>query len=69
MNNDLIRKILVYMRESGANITPLKTRDIADAMNMDIYRARYYLYKLQFLAFVESDGTGKGRSIRWRLIR
>lgn len=69
MSENLVEKILLYMQTSGADIMPLKTRTIADAMGISVYRARYYLYELQSQALIESDNAGRGQSLHWRLIR
>ncbi|EFO2360613.1 hypothetical protein KP831_003738 [Escherichia coli] len=64
---DCYEKIIRFMEEQNASITPLKTREIADGCAMSVYAARYYLQKLSKLHVVGSDRVGKGSAVRWYL--
>ncbi|HAV9304580.1 hypothetical protein GP721_22815 [Enterobacteriaceae bacterium TzEc077] len=63
------RKVLLSHRSSHrlSSLFPLKTREIADGCNMSVYAARYYLQELSKLYLVESERSGRGKSIRWYL--
>nr|WP_254888698.1 FaeA/PapI family transcriptional regulator [Salmonella enterica] len=61
--------ILHYMSKKNATVRPLKTREIADSINVSVYAARHYLRELSDRNLVEADGEGKGQVIRWYLIK
>lgn len=69
MSVDIYDAILRYMSEKNATVRPLKTREIADGINMSVYSARHYLRELSDRNLVEADGKGKGQVIRWYLIK
>lgn len=61
-------KILHFMEENNASISPLKTREIADGCEMSVYLALYYLRELKRQHIVEPDRSGKGSAIYWYLV-
>lgn len=69
MSADMYDTILIYMNENKATVRPLKTREIADGINVSVYAARHYLRELSDRNLVEADGEGKGHIIRWYLIK
>ncbi|HBA5267384.1 TPA: hypothetical protein J8124_005049, partial [Escherichia coli] len=40
---DMYDKIIRFMEERNATVSPLKTREIADGCEMSVYLALYYL--------------------------
>ncbi|MBS5710456.1 MAG: hypothetical protein KHW74_10765 [Veillonella sp.] len=58
---DVYDKIIRFMEERNASVSPLKTREIADGCEMSVYLALYYL-------IVEPDRSGKGSAIYWHLV-
>lgn len=66
--HDYYKKIIRFMEERNAYISPLKTREIADGCEMSVYLALYYLKKLNRHRMVEPDRSGKGSAICWHLV-
>ncbi|MCX2092455.1 FaeA/PapI family transcriptional regulator, partial [Escherichia marmotae] len=44
--SDCYEKIIRFMEERNASVSPLKTREIADGCEMSVYLALYYLREL-----------------------
>ncbi|EEZ5762548.1 hypothetical protein JW634_001883 [Escherichia coli] len=65
---DTYEKIIRFMEEQNASITPLKTREIADGCEMSVYLALYYLRELNRQHIVEPDRSGKGSAVYWHLV-
>ncbi|EKK2708210.1 hypothetical protein OP981_001310 [Escherichia coli O121] len=65
---DCYEKIIRFMEERNASVSPLKTREIADGCEMSVYLALYYLRELHRQHIVEPDLRGKGRAIFWYLV-
>ncbi|WP_262824963.1 FaeA/PapI family transcriptional regulator [Escherichia coli] len=61
-------KIIRFMEERNATVSPLKTREIADGCEMSVYLALYYLRELNRQHIVEPDRSGKGGAISWYLV-
>lgn len=61
-------KIIRFMEERNATVSPLKTREIADGCEMSVYLALYYLRELNRQHIVEPDRSGKGSAIYWYLV-
>lgn len=61
-------KIIRFMEERNATVSPLKTREIADGCEMSVYLALYYLRELNRQHIVEPDRSGKGSAIYWHLV-
>ena len=57
---DVYDKIIRFMEERNASVSPLKTREIADGCEMSVYLALYYLRELNRQHIVEPDRSGKG---------
>ncbi|STB68617.1 FaeA-like protein [Citrobacter freundii] len=68
MKENIYDQIILFMKQSGAEVTPLKTRKIADGVGLTTYRALYHLNKLHTRALVEPDNRGRGNVIRWYLV-
>lgn len=47
--------------------SPVKTREIADAIDLTIYQARQQMEYLNQFGVVERVTSGKGRATLWRL--
>ncbi len=61
--------IVAFMMSAEANIRPVTTRDVAEALDVTVYQARDYLNDMYERRLVERDeGNQTGRSLRWRLI-
>lgn len=65
---DVYDKIIRFMEERSASVSPLKTREIADGCEMSVYLALYYLRELNRQHIVEPDRSGKGSAIYWHLV-
>ena len=65
---DMYDKIICFMEERNATVSPLKTREIADGCEMSVYLALYYLRELNQQHIVEPDRSGKGSAIYWHLV-
>ncbi|EMD3343486.1 TPA: FaeA/PapI family transcriptional regulator [Escherichia coli] len=65
---DCYEKIIRFMEERNATVSPLKTREIADSCEMSVYLALYYLRELHRQHIVEPDRSGKGSAIYWHLV-
>ncbi|EDX8870372.1 hypothetical protein K7P98_001371 [Salmonella enterica] len=65
---DIYDKIIRFMEERNAFVSPLKTREIADGCEMSVYMALYYLRELNLQHIVEPDRSGKGSAIYWYLV-
>ncbi|EFO1585534.1 hypothetical protein DWH06_25075 [Escherichia coli] len=65
---DMYDKIIRFMEEHNATVSPLKTREIADGCEMSVYLALYYLRELNRQHIVEPDRSGKGSAIYWHLV-
>ncbi|WP_329812968.1 FaeA/PapI family transcriptional regulator, partial [Escherichia coli] len=52
---DCYEKIIRFMEERNASVSPLKTREIADGCEMSVYLALYYLRELNRQHIVEPD--------------
>ena len=65
---DCYEKIIRFMEERNASVSPLKTREIADGCEMSVYLALYYLRELHRQHMVEPDRSGKGSAIRWHIV-
>lgn len=65
---DVYDKIIRFMEEQNASVSPLKTREIADGCEMSVYLALYYLRELNRQHIVEPDRSGKGSAIYWHLV-
>ncbi|MCE9976076.1 FaeA/PapI family transcriptional regulator [Escherichia coli] len=65
---DMYDKIIRFMKERNATVSPLKTREIADGCEMSVYLALYYLRELSRQHIVEPDRGGKGSAIYWYLV-
>ncbi|HAX3378654.1 TPA: hypothetical protein JV277_005070, partial [Escherichia coli] len=50
---DIYDKIIRFMEERNATVSPLKTREIADGCEMSVYLALYYLRELNRQHIVE----------------
>lgn len=62
-------EIIAFMMSAEANIHPVTTRDVADAMDITVYQARYYLNDMYEKRVVErEEGNQRGKALRWRLI-
>ncbi|HBC5730691.1 TPA: hypothetical protein KEV31_004718 [Escherichia coli] len=70
MNNrcNYCEKIIHFMEDHNASISPLKTREIADGCEISVYLALYYLRELNRQNIVEPDRSGKGSAIYWYLV-
>ncbi|MDF1128191.1 FaeA/PapI family transcriptional regulator [Escherichia coli] len=66
--HDSYEKIIHFMEERNASVSPLKTREIADGCEMSVYLALYYLRELNRHHIVEPDRSGKGSAIYWHLV-
>lgn len=66
--SDCYEKIIRFMEERNATVSPLKTREIADGCEMSVYLALYYLRELSRQHIVEPDRSGKGSAIYWYLV-
>lgn len=64
----MYEKIIHFMEERNASVSPLKTREIADGCEISVYLARYYLQELSRQHIVEPDRSGKGSAIYWHLV-
>ncbi|MFM5219604.1 FaeA/PapI family transcriptional regulator [Aeromonas hydrophila] len=60
--------ILAFLRNEHADINPIKTRRIADAIGISVYSARYYLLQLQKMQCVRQEHVSRGSSARWTLL-
>lgn len=65
---DTYEKIIRFMEEQNASVSPLKTREIADGCEISVYLALYYLRELNRQHIVEPDRSGKGSAIYWHLV-
>ncbi|EAV4565508.1 hypothetical protein E4N01_23445 [Salmonella enterica] len=65
---DMYDKIIRFMEERNATVSPLKTREIADGCEMSVYLTLYYLRELNRQHIVEPDRSGKGSVIYWHLM-
>ncbi|EDI3986700.1 FaeA/PapI family transcriptional regulator [Salmonella enterica] len=65
---DMYDKIISFMEERNASVSPLKTREIADGCEISIYQALYYLRELTRQYIVEPDRSGNGRATYWYLV-
>lgn len=65
---DCYEKIIRFMEERNASVSPLKTREIADAAGLTRYQTREYLAVLQSSGVVEKVNFGKGGAGQWRLL-
>lgn len=65
---DIYDKIIRFMEERNAFVSPLKTREISDGCEMSVYMALYYLRELNLQHIVEPDRSGKGSAIYWYLV-
>ncbi|EAC1360331.1 FaeA/PapI family transcriptional regulator [Escherichia coli] len=65
---DIYDKIIRFMEERNATVSPLKTREIADGCEMSVYLALYYLRELNRQHIVEPGRSGKGSAIYWHLV-
>lgn len=68
LQHDCYDKIIRFMKERNAFVSPLKTREIADGCEMSIYLVLYYLRELNQQHIVEPDRSGKGSAIYWYLV-
>lgn len=68
MKENIYDQIIFFMKQSGAEMTPIKTRKIANGVGLTTYRALYYLKKLRLRGLVEPDNSGRGNVIRWFLL-
>ncbi|CAD5882617.1 F1C and S fimbrial switch regulatory protein [Escherichia coli] len=66
--SDFYDKIIRFMDDRNASVSPLKTREIADGCELSVYLARYYLRELNRQHIVEPDRSGKGSAIYWYLV-
>ncbi|OSL96422.1 FaeA/PapI family transcriptional regulator [Escherichia coli] len=61
--------LVAFMMSAEANIRPVTTRDVAEALDVTVYQARDYLNDMHERRVVERDeGNQRGRALRWRLI-
>lgn len=65
---DIYANIVKYMRQCrDEGRLPLKTRVVADAMDLNIYQARKYLENLTSAQVVYQIKKGRGCSTLWSL--
>ncbi|WP_413796232.1 FaeA/PapI family transcriptional regulator [Aeromonas dhakensis] len=62
------QEILAFLYNEHADIEPIKTRRIADAIGISVYSARYYLLQLQNQQCVRQEHVSRGSSARWTLL-
>ncbi|MGP3592743.1 FaeA/PapI family transcriptional regulator [Vagococcus sp. WN89Y] len=68
MKENYIKIIQYLLKQKGVNMLQIKTRDVADAVELTIYQARQYLIHLNKAGVVERVTQGRGRSTLWQLI-
>ncbi|EGK3351329.1 transcriptional regulator PefI [Salmonella enterica] len=69
MSESIITNIISIIRErQSADDAPVKTRDIADAVGLNIYQVRSYLEQLRDVGVLEKVNAGKGAPGLWRLL-
>lgn len=68
MKENYIKIIQYLLKQKGVNMLQIKTRDVADAVELTIYQARQHLIHLNKAGIVERVTQGRGRSTLWQLI-
>lgn len=59
---DIYQAILTFLRHEHADVEPVTTRQVADALNISVYSARYRLRQLH------QHLLTRGSTARWTLL-
>ncbi|MFB2866075.1 FaeA/PapI family transcriptional regulator [Aeromonas sp. MdU4] len=65
---DRYQAVLTFLRHEHADVEPVKTRQVADALGISAYSARYRLLHLQKQRLVLRDRERRGSASRWSLV-
>lgn len=65
---EMRQAILAFLYQVRADVVPVKTRQVAEAVGVSVYTARYHLMRLLHQQCVSRGAAARGKATRWRLL-